>query len=228
MAGLPLTAFDVAVLIVIGLSVLISLMRGVTREALSIASWAGAIVVAWYGFDYAREFARDTIETDWLADAAAFGLVFVVPLVAFKLIAAMLADRLPGGGFGVLDRTLGMAFGAARGAFIVCAVYLGLSLALTPDEQPEWIRNALVLPYVRDGAGLLQRYVPDDLAAGTRDAAAAARQQSEILSDLNRTATGADQRMTRRPTCRRRPAGARSPGTWRQAARGVRRVRHLR
>jgi membrane protein required for colicin V production len=189
MAGLPLTAFDVAVLVVIGLSVLISLMRGVTREALGIASWAGASVVAWYGFGYARELAQATIETDWLADAAAFGLVFVVPLVAFKLIAAMLVDRLPGGSFGVLDRTLGMAFGALRGAVIVCAVYLGLSLALAPDEQPEWIRNALVLPYVQDGAGLLQRYVPDDLTERTRGAAAAARQQSETLGELRRTAS---------------------------------------
>jgi hypothetical protein len=71
MAGLPLTAFDVAVLIVIALSVLISLMRGVTREALSLACWLGASAVAWYGFGYARELARQTIETDWLADAAA-------------------------------------------------------------------------------------------------------------------------------------------------------------
>jgi membrane protein required for colicin V production len=189
MAGLPLTAFDVAVLIVIALSVLISLMRGVTREALSLACWLGASAVAWYGFGYARELARQTIETDWLADAAALGVVFVVPLVAFKLVAAMLAERLPGGGFGVLDRTLGIAFGAARGALIVCAVYLGLSFTLAPEEQPEWMRNALVLPYVREGAELIQRYVPETFAESTRGAAEAARRQSELLGELSRSAT---------------------------------------
>lgn len=189
MADLPLTAFDIAVLIVVALSVLISLMRGVTREALSLAAWVGAGLIAWYGFGYARELARQTIETDWLADAAAFGLVFILPLTAFKIVAAMLADRLPGGSIGLLDRTLGMAFGALRGALLVSAVYLGLTLALAPDEQPEWIRSALVLPYVQDGAGLIQRYLPESVAERFRTTAADVRRQSETLGELSRSAT---------------------------------------
>jgi len=189
MADLPLTAFDVAVVIVVALSVLISLMRGVTREALSIASWLGAGLLAWYGFGYAQELARQTIETDWLADLAALGLVFIVPLIGFKLLAAMIADRLPGGSIGVLDRVLGMVFGAARGAAIVSAAYLGLTMALAPDEQPDWIREALVLPYVQEGAGLLQRFVPETLAERTRDAADAARRHGGTLGDLGRSAT---------------------------------------
>ena len=168
MANLPLTAFDVAVLLVVGLSVLVSLMRGATREALAIATWLGAGAVAWYGFGNLRELARKTIETPWLADIAAFCVAFVVPLIAFKLVAAMVADRLPGGGIALVDRVAGLAFGAARGAVIVCAVYLGLSMALAPDEQPAWIRQALVRPYVEQGAGLLRRFVPEDVARSSR------------------------------------------------------------
>jgi membrane protein required for colicin V production len=189
MADLPLTAFDVAVLIVVALSVLISLMRGVTREALSIASWVGAALVAWYGFGYAQELARQTIETNWLADAAALALVLVVPLIGFKLLAAMIADRLPGGSIGVLDRVLGMAFGAARGAVIASVAYLGLTMALAPDEQPDWMREALVLPYVQEGAELLRRLMPETLAARTRDAAAATRTHGASLRELSRSAT---------------------------------------
>jgi membrane protein required for colicin V production len=185
---LPLTAFDVAVLVVIALSVLISLMRGVTREALGIASWVGAGVIAYYGFGYARELARQTIETDWLADAAALGLVLIVPLTAFKIFAAMVADRLPGGSIGIADRVLGMAFGALRGAAIVVGAYFGLTLALAPDEQPAWIRDALVLPYVQEGAALLQRFVPASIAERTRDAADAARRHGELLGTLSRSA----------------------------------------
>ena len=189
MADLPLTAFDVAVLIVVALSVLISLMRGVTREALSIASWIGAGLLAWYGFGYAQELARQTIETNWLADAAALGLVLVVPLIGFKLLAAMIADRLPGGSIGVLDRVLGMAFGAARGAVIASVAYLGLTMALAPDEQPDWMREALVRPYVQEGAELLRRLMPETLAARTRDAAAATRAHGATLGALSRSAT---------------------------------------
>ncbi len=181
MANLPLTAFDIAVLLVVGLSILVSLMRGATREALAIACWLGAGGVAWYGFDYARELARKTIETPWLADVAAFCVVFIVPLIGFKLVAAVLVDHLPGGRVAVVDRVAGAAFGAARGAFIVCAVYLGLSMAIAPDAQPDWVRQAMVLPYVREGAGLLQRFLPEDVARGGKAAADAAWRRGEQL-----------------------------------------------
>ena len=95
-------------------SVLISLMRGAARETLTLASWLGAGAVAWYGFGYARELARQTIETGWLADAAAFGASFVLPLVAFKVVAALLSDRVPGGGIGVIDRICGTWRSARR------------------------------------------------------------------------------------------------------------------
>ncbi len=186
MANLHPTLFDLAVLLVIGISVLVSLARGATREALAIASWTGAGALAWYGFDDVRELARKTIESPWLADIAAFCVVFIVPLIAFKLVAAMLADRLPGGRVAVADRVAGAAFGAARGAVIVCAVYLGMSVVLAPEEQPAWVRQALVLPYVKEGAGLLQRFVPEDLARNGRAAADIARQRGEQLGGTAR------------------------------------------
>jgi membrane protein required for colicin V production len=186
MAQLHPTLFDLAVLLVVGLSVLVSLARGATREALAIACWVGAGAVAWYGFADVRELARKTIETEWLADIAAFCIVFIVPLIGFKLIAAMLADRLPGGRVAVVDRVAGAAFGAARGAVIVCAVYLGLSVVLAPEQQPAWIRQALVLPYVREGAGLLQRFVPEDLARNGKAAADLARQRGGRLGEAAR------------------------------------------
>jgi membrane protein required for colicin V production len=186
MANLQLTIFDVAVLSVIGLSVLVSLARGVTRETLGIACWIGAGAVAWYGFAAVRELARKTIETPWLADVAAFCVVFIVPLIGLKLVAAVLLDHLPGGRVAVVDRVAGAAFGAARGAAIVCAVYLGLSIVLAPQQEPAWIRQALLLPYVKEGAGLLQRFVPENLARNGKAAADLARQRGEQLGQAAR------------------------------------------
>ena len=182
MPNLHLTAFDIAVVLVVGVSVLISLMRGAVREALTIASWVGAGVVCYYGYGYARELARQTIETGWLADAAAFAVVFVAPLVGFKIAAAMLSDHVPGGSIGLLDRIAGMAFGAARGAVIVCAAYLGLTMAITPEDQPLWVRQAIILPLVRDGADLLRRLMPQDFTLRVRQAADLARRSGPGLA----------------------------------------------
>jgi membrane protein required for colicin V production len=157
------TAFDVAVLLVVALSALIALMRGAVRETLSLLAWVGAAAIAWFGFPYAQDLARRTIETDWIAGAVSFVVVFVVPLIALKLVAAALAERVPGGAFGTADRLAGAAFGIARGALLVCIGYLGLTVLIAPANQPPWITEAALLPYVRDGAEGLRALIPESL-----------------------------------------------------------------
>jgi hypothetical protein len=56
---------------------------------------------------------------------------------------------------------------------VVCAGYLGLVVLIAPEDQPEWVRNALILPYVQEGAALLTRLIPADVAE--REAIASAR-----------------------------------------------------
>jgi membrane protein required for colicin V production len=184
MPEVSLTAFDLAAILVVGLSVLVAYLRGAVREMLTIATWLGAAVAAFYGYPYARELARRTIDTEWLADAAALCVVFVVPLIAFKVVAAALTGRLPGGRVETVDRIAGAAFGAVRGAIIVCVAYLGLTVLIGRNEQPEWIRNALVRPYVEDGVALLSRLVPEDLGDPGGGAAAYAPRQARAWRAL--------------------------------------------
>jgi membrane protein required for colicin V production len=166
MPELPFTLFDIAALAVIGFSVLIGFLRGVTKETLTIVTWVGAGVVAFFAFPYARELARRTIETEWMADAAALCVVFVLPLIALKVAAEVVADHIPGGTLGTVDRFAGAAFGAARGAVVVAVAYLGLAILVAPEDHPEWVKEALILPYVKDGAALLTRFMPEGFTAG--------------------------------------------------------------
>ena len=170
MADLPLTAFDVAVLLIVGISGLLALVRGATREALTMAAWIGALVVAYYGFGPVRELAQQTIEVRWLADIVALVVVFVVPLIAFKTVASVLSDHVAEGGFGMADRLVGMAFGMVRGAAIVCALYLGMGILIEPERQPAWVTQATLLPYVQEGTGLLQDLLPANAEAAGREA----------------------------------------------------------
>jgi membrane protein required for colicin V production len=183
-----MTAFDVAVLLVVGLSVLVAWLRGAIREMLTIATWIGAGVVAYYGFPYARELARRTMETEWLADAIALCVVFVVPLIGFKVAAAVLTDHIPGGHVETLDRIVGAAFGVARGALVVCLAYLGLTILVAPEDHPDWIKNAIVLPYVEDGAALLNRLIPELAAARGLGAALLVPRHGSALRALIRAA----------------------------------------
>jgi membrane protein required for colicin V production len=164
MPEFPLTAFDLGALAVIGLSVLVGFLRGLIREVLTIVTWLGAAVVAFYAFPYARELARRTIETEWMADAAALAVVFLVPLIVIKVAAAAAVDHIPESALGAIDRFSGAVFGAARGAVLVSAAFLGLTVLVAPEDHPEGVKHALLLPYVKDGAVLLSRLMPEGFA----------------------------------------------------------------
>ena len=71
--------------------------------------------------------------------------VFVISLIVVSLITFRISDKVLDSRVGALDRTLGFIFGLARGFLLVAIVFI-LFTALARD-QPEWVRNARVLPH---------------------------------------------------------------------------------
>jgi membrane protein required for colicin V production len=159
--GLPLTLFDAGVIAVVGLSALSALVRGASSEILGLASWLGAGVVAFLAVPYATPLVRPAVASPAVADALAFGGVFLVALLALKLVSGVVARSIAGSAVGSLDKLLGLAFGAARGALIVCAAYLVASYLIKPQLQPDWVNQAYLIEPIRDGAVALERLLPE-------------------------------------------------------------------
>ena len=147
MPDLPLTAFDVAACWVVGLSVLVAYLRGAIRELLTIATWLGAGVVAFYGFRTRGSWPggpsrrngwptrRRCAWCSWCPDRL--------------VVAAVLADHIPGGHVATVDRIAGAAFGLARGALVVCLAYLGLTILVAPEDHPDGSRTRSSCPTSR-------------------------------------------------------------------------------
>ena len=163
MPEMSLTVFDMAVLFVIGISGLLALVRGLVRESLSIVVWVLAALIAYVAFPDLRELISGYIPNVWIGDAVTLIVVFLAPLICLKIVAMVIAETVPTGLLGSLDRILGAGYGFARGALIVSLGYLGLNLVNVPENHPTWIKDARFLPYVQDGAELLASWVPEDL-----------------------------------------------------------------
>ncbi|MCB1835005.1 MAG: CvpA family protein [Geminicoccaceae bacterium] len=170
MNELGLTIFDVGVLLVVGLSALLSLMRGGVREVFNLASWIGAFAVAVYAFAQFRPMVMDAVNNDLIANIATAFAVFFIPLVVFKLIGGMIAGAIAGSALGPLDRLLGLAFGFARGALIVCAGYLIAGELMPRDRFPDWVKNGVTKPHVEEGADWIGQFVPEDWLARSQEA----------------------------------------------------------
>lgn len=177
------TLFDVAVIGVVAVSALFALWRGATREVLSLASWLGAFIAAFYLFDRAQPLGRAYIGEPLIADGVTLLLSFLVPLVAFRLATGAVAGGIAASSLSSADKMLGLAFGAVRGAALIAAIYLLVSYAVPPPEQPGWVREARLYPQVHSAAVLLERALPERARLGAASMARGAEELGRAAGD---------------------------------------------
>lgn len=171
---MPLTIFDAVVVGIVGLSAVLALYRGAVREILGLASWIGAGIAAVMALPVTQPLVRPLVNSDIAADALAVAGGFLVALIVLKLLTAILARTVEGIGLGSVDKLLGLAFGVARGALIICAGYLVTSYLIRPEFYPVWVQQAYLIEPVRQGAAALEQAIPPEYREEGRAAAAAA------------------------------------------------------
>lgn len=137
---MPISWLDVILIVIMLISGFLAMVRGFTREVLSIFSWAVAAVAALYLTPKYASLLDPYINNQSIAQIVFAAGVFIITLILVSLITFRISDRVLDSRVGALDRTLGFVFGLARGFLLVAIVFILFS-ALARD-QPEWVRNA--------------------------------------------------------------------------------------
>ncbi|HKK22350.1 MAG TPA: CvpA family protein [Pseudohaliea sp.] len=137
--------FDWTVVVIVTLSALVSLWRGFSREALSLAGWVIAFVLANLFATRLSTVLAGTIENPTGRYIVAWTLVFVAVLLLAGLAARVFARLVRASGLGLLDRLLGSVFGMLRGLLIVI-VLLFLLRQLVPPAEQQWLHQSQLVP----------------------------------------------------------------------------------
>jgi membrane protein required for colicin V production len=122
---------DCAIIGIILISVLISLVRGFVREALSLATWIGAIWVGIHYYAAASIWLEPHISSTPIRMGVAFFILFIIALLIGSIISFILVRFIHKTGLSGTDRTLGIVFGLARG-FIVVSIALLMGQMIFP------------------------------------------------------------------------------------------------
>lgn len=158
---MPITLLDGILLGFTLVSAVLAMVRGFSREILSIASWVAAAIAAFFFYPLLTPALRPYISNEKIAMAAAAGVVFLIALIIVTIITMKIADFIIDSRVGALDRTLGFLYGAARGILVV-AVGLLFFNWLVASNQPAWIAQAKSRPLL-DAVGMkIQSILPDD------------------------------------------------------------------
>lgn len=154
--------FDYIILLIIGISAVISLIRGFVREAFSLAVWILAFWVSWTFFRELAPYFESMIETPSVRLAVAFTVLMIAALIVGGLVNYLVIKLVEHSGLSGSDRFIGMIFGIARGALLVTT--LVLLAGLTPFPADPWWQESRLVPYFEELAALLVSWLPEDVA----------------------------------------------------------------
>tara|TARA_B100000686_G_scaffold352513_1_gene454740 strand:+ start:1670 stop:2401 length:732 start_codon:yes stop_codon:yes gene_type:complete len=193
LANLP----DLLVIVTVALSSIFAFYRGFVREALAIAGWVGAAFVTLHFFSLGQKYSRNLIATEWLADLVAAATIFIVTLAVVWLGIHVVVSSVRRSPLNSLDRSLGFLFGAVRGVLVILVLYIVATRAAWREEDstPSWVLDAHTFDMVDNGAGIIVRFIPEDIlnipAIGLRevqDQAEELKETKEKLEEMKRFA----------------------------------------
>lgn len=151
---------DYGIIGIISLSIVIALLRGFVREALSLVFW---VLSFWVGFTFADELApllAPYLHSPGIRVVAGFLILFVLTLFAGSFVSFLLAKLIEKTGLSGTDRLLGAVFGIGRGALLV-AVLLMLGNLLTLSDNVAW-HQSLLIPHFKPLVAWLEGFLPSD------------------------------------------------------------------
>lgn len=153
-----MTAFDIGVLIVVGLSTLFAFVRGVIREVIALIAWVVGIVAAITFTPVVGEWLPTSFGSPALRYGVAFVLILIGALLAGSFIAWPLAKAVRAAGLGFVDRFLGSIFGLARGLLLVIAFVLVVGLTDLP--RGSWWQDSVLAGPLVAAALVAAAYLP--------------------------------------------------------------------
>ena len=141
-----MTWADWAIVAVLGLSALISVVRGFVKEVVSLLIWVAAAVIASIFYDQLAVWMVDWISTPSLRMLTAWILLFVAVLIVGGILNYLLGKLVEATGLSGTDRLLGLLFGLARGLIVLMVIVIILPSVL-PVDQDLWWQESTFVPY---------------------------------------------------------------------------------
>ena len=157
-----MTIFDYIVLFILISSVIISTLRGLVKEILSLAGWIVAFVVANAFGAKLAPMLPSLIPGTAVRLMVAFIALFLGVRVLMGLLSLAIGALIEATGLSLADRGLGGLFGLGRGIVIVLAGVILCGMTSIP-QQAFW-KDALLSPMAETGARTVKPFLPAALA----------------------------------------------------------------
>ncbi len=134
---------DIVILIIVLLSSVIGLVRGLFKELISLLVWFAAVMLALYFSSAMGDALSGQIEDESVRMVVGFFIIFLATLILGGIVQVLVKQLISSTGLTGTDRFLGFLFGSARGV-LVCIV--GLIALKSFEIEAEWWHESRIIP----------------------------------------------------------------------------------
>jgi len=176
---------DIVVGAVVLISAIISFLRGLIRETLTIAGVIGGLFAAMYfGPKLSPTFKNwlsvteqnneklfDIVPMGIVADISAYAAVFILVVIIISVISHFTSATVKAMGLGPIDRTLGVVFGIVRAVILLALLYLPFHLLMEEDSKAKYFSDSKTHTYIEKTSAFMVRFLPssDDVKNKVED-----------------------------------------------------------
>ena len=157
---------DIVLAIVITVTVVVGLIKGLAREVLGVAAAIGGFVLAGHFYQQAADLIGGLIRNETAARFLGFLLVLIIVLIIGWLLSFLLS-KLMKGTMKIVNHFLGGVFGGIEGLVIGGALVFGL-LVFPVDREA--VSGSRLAPYCYGLTKAIVGLVPRDLKNAARTA----------------------------------------------------------
>lgn len=144
-----MVSFDIFALIIIGVSILYSVWKGMVREAFSLVALVTAYMLALNLYADCASFIGEVITEETVANILSFIVLFLAGLLFVALLGRVVKKFLHSthtiSGW---DRILGGLFGMVKGVFLV--IVCMFPLQWFDETYARWTEDSMVAPYLEE------------------------------------------------------------------------------
>ena len=187
--AIPFNFIDILIVIIAVISGFMASLRGLIREALGLAGWVVAVIVARLTDVMVAEQLEDHIASEMIVSVLGFAIPFLLVAILWYVLSNILTPPLRRFTLNILDRPLGFIYGLARGFVIAALLYMSALFAVDSEEAlPNMVREAALADGLRSTTLFLASLTPeamrDEIADKIPETLIAPEQANDITDQI--------------------------------------------
>ncbi len=155
-----MNSLDVFILIIILISALIALNRGLMKEVLSIIGWFLGIVAVIYLLPYVQPLMENHVESETMAVISSSFAILIVFFVVWIYLTAIVIGKVRDSKLSGMDRVLGLFFGILRAFLLIILFNILIGWIIPEESQPEVFKQSKYFQLAGSFAEPIEKLIP--------------------------------------------------------------------